>query len=190
MVSVWAGEPAVVISVEREDRHWRAKAMTGSACYELAVGDRVSAHPGLIPCPPVDAAGTADSSLSSNDPRFVVVAGFLDAWLTGDSTADRYLADSRPAFAAPAEDADSVKVTGVFGDEAPVKPGARSVVTAAAEVAWPDHTESLAWTMVLVNGDSRWSIEQLAGGEIPTGDSGDLNRGRHLSGTVDSVVPS
>ena len=39
MASVWAGEPAVVISVERERRHWRAVAMAGPSCYELAVGE-------------------------------------------------------------------------------------------------------------------------------------------------------
>lgn len=178
MVSVWAGEPAVVISVEREDRHWRAKAMTGSACYELAVGDRVSAHPGMIPCPPVTAAGSDDTSLSTNDARYLVVAGFLDAWLTGDSTADRYLADSRPGFTAPTV-AAAVKMTGVFGDDVATKPGARSVVTATAEVSWSDHAESLGWTFVVVHGDSRWSIEQMAGGEIPTGDSATLSRGRN-----------
>lgn len=188
MVSVWAGEPAVVITVERERRYWRAVAMAGPNCYELAVGARVSAHPGLVPCPPVDAAGSADTALSSNDPRHIVVAGFLDAWLTGDPTADRYLADSRPAFAVPAAAADDVKVLAVFGDEAPVKPGARSVVTATAEVTWPDRVESLAWTLVLVHGPSRWSVEQMAGGEVPTGDSATLNRGRTVV-TASEVAP-
>jgi hypothetical protein len=171
--------------VEREQRYWRAVVMTGSACYELAVGDRVSAHPGLIPCPPVDAAGSADQTLSGSDARYVVVAGFLDAWLTGDSTADRYLADSRPTFAAPTQRAESVKVNAVYGDEVTTKPGARSVVTATAQVVWPDRTESLAWTFVVVHGDSRWSIDQLAGGEIPTGDKSDLARGR----TIDTTEP-
>ena len=178
MVSVWAGEPAVVITVERERRYWRAVAMAGPNCYELAVGDRVSAHPGLVPCPPVSAAGSAEDPLTGSDPRRTVVAGFLDAWLTGDPTADRYLADSRPAFAPLPELASDVKVTAFYGDDASSSPGAHSIVTASADVTLPGRTESLAWTFALVHGDSRWSIEQMAGGEIPTGDSADLVRGR------------
>ena len=97
------------------------------------------------------------------------MVGFLDAWLTGDPAADRYLADSRPAFASLPERATDVKVTALYGDEAPPRPGAHSIVTAAADVTLPGRTESLAWTFALVHGDSRWSIEQMAGGEIPTG---------------------
>lgn len=177
-ISVWAGEPAVVVSVEREQRHWRAVAMTGGACYELAVGDKVSAHPGLIPCPPVSAAGSADATISSLDARYGVVAGFLDAWLRGDPTADRYLADERPALAPPPETASNVKVTGVYGDDKAETPGVRSIVTATADVTFVDRTESLAWTFQVVRGDSRWSVEQVAGGEIPTGDAATLTLGR------------
>jgi hypothetical protein len=184
MVSVWAGQPAVVIEVERERRYWRAVAMAGTDCYELAVSERVSAHPGLVPCPPVAAAGSADDALTGTDPRRVVVAGFLGAWLTGDPTADRYLADSRPAFAPLPERATDVKVTGFYGDDAPSDPGARSIVTASAQVTLPGRTESLAWTFALVHGDSRWSIDQMAGGEIPTGDSADLTRGRTTAETT------
>ena len=113
------------------------------------------------------------------------MVGFLDAWLTGDPAADRYLADSRPAFASLPERATDVKVTALYGDEASPRPGAHSIVTAAADVTLPGRTESLAWTFALVHGDSRWSIEQMAGGEIPTGDSADLARGR----TVETTEP-
>jgi hypothetical protein len=176
--SVWAGQPAVVISVEREQRHWRAVAMVGGACYELAVGDKVSAHPGLIPCPPVSAAGSADATVSGMDSRYGVVTGFLDAWLRGDPTADRYLADERPALAPPPEEATDVKVTGVYGGDKAEVPGARSVITATADVTFDERTESLAWTLLVVRGDTRWSVEQVAGGEIPTGDGTTLTQGR------------
>lgn len=174
-VSVWSGRPSVVISVEPEQDRWRAVVMSGPACYELAVGaDVVSAHPGLIPCPQPDAAGTDDDPVTFNDPRRYVVVGFLMAWLTGDPTADRYLAAERPSQRLLAENATEVKVTGVFGDAHPAEPGSRSFVTAAADVAYVDRVERLAWTMVLRLDGQRWAIEQLAGGEVPTADRGPL----------------
>lgn len=177
-VSVWAAQPAVVVKVEREGRHWRATAMVGPDCYQLAVGEEVSAHPGLVPCPPISAAGSADDSISSVDPRYGVVAGFLDAWLRGDPSSDRYLADGRPSLAPPAEMSSDVKITAIFGPSTTASPGARSVVTARADVTYHDRTEALGWTLVLLRGDNRWSVDQLVGGEIPTGDPTDLVTGR------------
>lgn len=180
-VTTWLGDSAVVISVQREDDHWRATALAGTTCYEIVVSDRVSAHPGRVACPLLDAAGTASTQLAASDPRYNVVAGFLDAWLTGDLTADRYLAADQPHARFLDENADRVKVTAVYGKEAPTASGAKSLLTSEAEVSYSspagDRTEHLAWTLLLVKEGDRWSIVQIAGGEIPTGDSAAMTGG-------------
>lgn len=192
-VSVWAGRPAVVISVAREQDHWRAQAMAGPNCYELAVSkDKVSGHPGLVPCPAITAAGVGDDQLATTDDRRPVIASFLGAWLTGDITAPRYLADDTPAFALPAELASRVSVMNLWGDDASSSPGTKSLVTATADVSYPSSAtrgariESQAWTFLLVHGETRWSIKQMAGGEVPSGDKADLK----LGWTPDTTLPT
>lgn len=186
-VSVWAGATAVVIKVDRERGYWRATAVAGTACYEVAVDVRVSAHPGLVPCPPVTVAATDDDQLVGSDPRRTVAEGFVVAWLTGDPTADRYVAPDRAAFAPVSARAVDVRVTGTSGDPASDAPGTRSLVNVAASVTFSDRVESLAWTVALVRGDTRWSVDQVAGGEVPSGDHIDLTRGRQ-DPPVDPVV--
>lgn len=175
-VSMWSHRPSVVVSVEREADHWRAVVMSGVNCYELAVGDLVSAHPGRIACPPVQSAGSGADVLDSHDERRVTTARFLTAWLTGDPTADRFMSSDRST--SPLSDvADRVIVTDVYGGSKPTRPGARSVLTATATVEYPDRNELLAWTVVVVLQGERWSVEQVAGGEVPTGDAGPLTTG-------------
>jgi len=83
-VTTFTGEPAVVVSVESEQDHWRAVTLVDGECYELAIGDNVSAHPGKIPCPTVESAGTADATIEHHDPRRILTELFLAAWLTGE----------------------------------------------------------------------------------------------------------
>jgi hypothetical protein len=190
MVSVWAGQPAVVIKVERQPRDlWLATAMVGPDCYEVWVGphgDQVSAHPGLVPCPAVEVAGSGDDKLEANDQRYTLVSLFLDAWLRGDPTAGRFLADDTADMHLPAELASDVKVMAVYGAAVSPVEGARSTVTALADVELPGRTEALAWTFRLVHGSTRWSIEDAAGGEVPTGDTAALELGR----TIPSTIPT
>jgi hypothetical protein len=190
MVSVWAGQPAVVIKVERQPHDlWLATAMVGPTCYEVWVGphgDQVSAHPGLVPCPAVSIAGSGDDKLEASDERYALVSLFLDAWLRGDPTAGRFLADDTADMHLPAELASDVKVMAVYGAAVSPVEGARSTVTALADVELPGRTEALAWTFRLVRGSTRWSIEDAAGGEVPTGDPAGLRLGR----TVPTTIPT
>jgi hypothetical protein len=175
-VSVWSGQPSVVVSVEKEQDHWRAVAMAGTNCYELAVDERVSSHPGLIPCPAVESAGTGNEIIEPHDIRRVTVELFLSAWLKGEATAERYMAADEPVLVLQ-EKAERVVVTGFYGNEAKTEPGSKSVVTAVATVTYEDRTEQLAWTLTLVLEGERWAVELVAGGEVPTGDSSSLTSG-------------
>lgn len=176
-VLVWAGAPGVAIDQWVEKDHWRVVVQVGAVCYQVAVSkDMASAHPGQIPCPSLAVAGVDKDVLDQADPRRGVVVGFLTAWLSGDPTADRYLSDDRPSYPLPPTKAQKVQVGALYGDAAQ-GPGTKSTVTATADVFYPDHRESMAWTFVMAHGDSRWAVSEMSGGEVPTGDSADLARG-------------
>jgi len=174
-VTTFTSSPAVVVSVEREQEHWRATTLVDGECYELAIGDAVSAHPGKVPCPEVSAAGSDDEQIEGHDPRRILTELFLDAWLTGKPSG-WYMATNRPEIAAPTH-AERSLVTAFYGHDLPTKVGSHSIVTAAVTVYYDDHTEQLGYTLVLILEGERWKVEQVAGGEVPTGDTGALTSG-------------
>ena len=85
------------------------------------------------------------------------------------------------------ERADEVRNMGVPSEvNVAAAEGARSTVTATADVTLPGRVEALAWTFRLTRGPSRWSIAGVDGGEVPTGDPAELRLGR----TPDTTIPT
>jgi hypothetical protein len=193
-VSIWAHEPSVVIHTDPVRNGWDAVVMSGASCYGVKIrNSKVSSLPGMQPCPTIEVATTDDGQLDTSDTRRPVVSGFVDTWLRGAPYADRYLADTLPMLAPPTTLAKDVKVNAIYGKAVANDPGTRATVTATATVKFPsridkgpDQIESMAWTIDLVHGDERWSIERVTGGQVPDGDKADLKRGR----TTDTTTPT